>query len=126
MNTKIPEGYQTVMPYLILRNAAAFIDFTQKVFNAELLNKHMRDATTIMHAEIKIGGDSIIMFAESTPQYPQRPAGFFIYVDDADKTYELALQNGAVAVTGMNDQSYGRTGAVEDACGNTWWITTAR
>ena len=126
MSTKIPQGYQTVTPYLILSNAPAFIEFVQKVFNAELINKHMRDETTIMHAEIKIGGDSVIMFAESTAQFPQRPTGFFIYVDDADKTYALALQNGAVALTAMSDQSYGRTGGVEDACGNLWWITTAQ
>ena len=30
----IPEGYQAVMPYLILKNAEGFIDFTEKVFNA--------------------------------------------------------------------------------------------
>jgi PhnB protein len=126
MNTKIPEGYQTVMPYLILKNAAAFIEFTQKIFNAQLLNKHMRDETTIMHAEVKIGGDSVIMFADSTEQYQPQVSNFFVYVDNADETFELALQNGAVAVSKMSDQSYGRTGGVKDVCGNIWWITTAQ
>jgi PhnB protein len=125
MNTKIPGGYQTVTPYLILKNAAAFIEFTQKVFNAELINKHMRDEVIIMHAEIKIGSDSIIMFADSTEQYPPRPAGFFIYVEDADKTYEAALQNDAVVITKVTDQSYGRSGGVQDPFGNSWWITSA-
>ena len=32
---KIPENYQTVMPYLILENAQGFIAFTQKVFGAK-------------------------------------------------------------------------------------------
>jgi len=124
MSTKIPEGYQTVMPYLILKNAGAFIEFTQKVFNASLLNKHMRDETSIMHGEIKIG-DSVIMFADSTEQYPPQPAGFFINVDNADEVYNNALANGASAVTPVSDQSYGRTGGVKDAFENTWWITTA-
>ncbi len=123
MNTKIPEGYQAVMPYLIIENASAFIGFVQKVFNAELLNKHIRDENIIMHAEIKIG-DSIIMLADSTQQYPPQPAGFFIYVDDADKTYETALNNNAITVTEISDQSYGRSGGVKDAFGNTWWITS--
>ena len=124
MSTKIPEGYQTITPYLILKNAAAFIEFTQKVFNAEVLNKHMRDETVIMHAEVKIG-DSIIMFADSTEQYPPQPAGFFIYVNNADEVYDDALANGAFAVTPVSDQPYGRSGGVKDAFENTWWITTA-
>lgn len=123
MRAATPEGYQTITPYLILKNATAFIEFTQKVFNAELLNKHMGDETIIMHAEIKIG-NSIIMFADSTQQYAPRPAGLFIYVDDTDKIYESALRNGAVAVTEITDQSYGRSGGVKDAFENTWWITS--
>ena len=46
-----------------------------------------------MHAEIKVG-DSIIMFAASTPQYAPMTAPFFIYVKDADATYGLALEKG--------------------------------
>jgi PhnB protein len=123
MSAKIPAGYQTVMPYIIIENASAFIEFTRKVFNAELLGKHMRDEKTIMHGEIKIAG-SVIMFADSTEQYLPMPAGFFIYVDDADKTYESAVNNGATAVTELADQSYGRSGGVKDSFGNTWWITS--
>ena len=123
MSINIPEGYQAVMPYLIIEKAASFIEFTQKVFNAELLGKHMSGETAIMHAEIKIG-DSVIMFADSTEQYLPMPAGLFIYVDNADEVYKSALDNGASAVTEMSDQSYGRTGGVKDAFGNVWWITS--
>jgi uncharacterized glyoxalase superfamily protein PhnB len=123
MSIKIPEGYQTVTPYLIIKDAPAFIEFTQKVFHAELIGKHMRDERIIMHAEIKIG-NSNIMFADSTEQFQPRPAGFFIYVDNTDKTYKDALDNGASVVTEVSDQSYGRSGGVEDAFGNTWWITS--
>jgi len=52
---KIPENNQTVMPYLILENAAAFILFTQKVFGARETFKTMRTENIIMHAEIKVG-----------------------------------------------------------------------
>jgi PhnB protein len=71
---------------LFIKNEAAFIEFTQKVFDAEVLNKHMRDEITIIHARIKIN-DSIIMFADSTGRYPPQPAGFFIYVDNGDEVY---------------------------------------
>ncbi len=72
----IPEGYQAVMPYLILKNAEDFIDFTEKVFNAQLLNKHLReDGHTIMHAEVNISG-SVIMFAERLNNMACKPRIF--------------------------------------------------
>lgn len=119
----IPEGYQRVMPYLIVKNAAAFLDFTQKVFGAEEKHKTMRDEKLIMHAEVSFG-DSVIMFADATEQYLPSPAGLFIYVDDCDTVYKKALDNGAVTVTAPADQSYGRSAGVKDAFGNTWWITS--
>jgi len=123
MSAILPEGYQTVTPYLILPGAAAFIEFVTKVFNAELIGKHMRDENIIMHAELKIGNSSI-MLAEATEQFAAQPSGFFIYVGDADSAYINALNNGAVAVTPVENQSYGRSGGVKDAFGNTWWITS--
>src|SRR5476649_2671936 len=94
----IPEGYNQVMPYLIVENAAAFIEFTQKVFGAEEKFKAMRDEHTIMHAEISIGG-SVIMIADATEIYKPQPAGLFVYVDDCDAVYAKAIANGATTKT---------------------------
>ena len=47
---------------------------------------YMRDEN-IMHCEIKIG-NSVIIFADSTAEYPPMNAGLFIYVEDADITYK--------------------------------------
>ena len=122
---KIPEGYNTVMPYLILKNASQFIDFMTEVFEAEVTYKATRDEKTIMHAELKIG-DSKIMFADATEQWRVQPANLFIYVDEADVVYNKAKLKGAEALTSMSDQSYGRSGGVKDPFGNTWWITSAK
>src|SRR3546814_8945972 len=66
------------MPYLILKGAEEFIRFTSNVFGAELIAKHLRDETgAIVHAEIRIG-DSVIMLAEATEQWPQQPTALFI------------------------------------------------
>lgn len=120
----IPEGYQRIMPYLIIKNAPAFFEFTKNVFDAEEKHKTMRTETVIMHAEISIGG-SCIMFADANEQFPPQTAGLFIYVDDCDSVYKKALDNGAVSLMGPSDQSYGRSAGVKDPFGNTWWITTA-
>src|ERR1017187_5255319 len=97
-NSKIPDNYQTVMPYLIVKDAAQFIAFMQKVFDAEETYKSMRDEHTIMHAEIMIGGGTI-MLADSTEQFSVCTGGFFIYVDDADETFKKAIDAGATMVT---------------------------
>ena len=119
----IPEGYQQLMPYLIIENAAAFISFTQKVFDATERLRTMRDEHTIMHAEISIG-ESVIMMADATDQFSVQNAGLFIYVDDCDTVFQKALDNGATTVMAPADQSYGRSGGLTDAFGNTWWITS--
>ncbi len=122
---KIPENYQTVMPYLIIKDAQKFIEFMQKVFNAEETYKVMRDENTIMHGEIMIGG-STIMFADSTEQFNVRNAGLFIYVEDADVTFKKAIDAGATVINKMADQNYGRSGGVQDPFGNDWWITSVK
>ncbi len=122
-NLIIPENYQTVMPYLIIKDARKFIVFSQKVFDAKETYKIMRDENVIMHAEIMISG-STIMFADATEQYNERTAGLFIYVADADETYKKAINEGAEIVTAISDQAYGRSGGVKDPFGNTWWITS--
>jgi uncharacterized glyoxalase superfamily protein PhnB len=122
-NMKIPEGYQQVMPYLIVKGAAEFLDFMKNVFGAEEKMKVMRDEKTIMHAEIRIG-ESIIMFADATSQFEPRPAGMFVYVEDADQTYDKAIAAGATSLRPVCDQEYGRSGGVTDPFGNVWWPTT--
>jgi|SRR6185312_2023699 len=121
----IPENYQTVMPYLILPNAARFISFTEKVFGAKEKLKYMRDVATIMHAEIMIGG-STIMLADATEEFKTSTAGLFIYVENADETFAKAMNEGATVVREIADQDYGRSGGIKDPFGNVWWITTPK
>ena len=123
---KIPEQHQAVMPYLILKNAAAFLEFAKTVFGAEEKFKSLReDQSMIMHAEINISG-SVIMFAEATDQFSSFPAGLFIYVEDADRTYQAAIEAGATSIMEPADMDYGRSSGVTDAFGNQWWITRAK
>ena len=117
----IPENYQAIMPYLIVKNAAEFIAFTQTVFGATEQFKTMRDEQTVMHAEININGGTI-MFADCTDTYQQQNAGMFVYVESCDETYQKALDNGAQSIIPPADQPYGRSAGVKDPFGNTWWI----
>jgi PhnB protein len=121
----VPAGYQAVMPYLIVENATGFSRFLTTVFNAVEKEKHMRDEKTIMHAETQIGG-SVIMFADSTETWKPMSASMFVYVEDADETYKIALAEGSTSVMEPADQPYGRSCGVTDPFGNTWWITSVK
>jgi PhnB protein len=123
---EIPKVHQAVMPYLMLQNAARFIDFTKAVFNADVAMQKNRDnENLIMHSEINISG-STIMFCDAPDQWRTATANLFVYVDDADKAYQRAIENGATTVMELSNQDYGRTCGVTDPCGNTWWITSIK
>ncbi|MVN21669.1 VOC family protein [Mucilaginibacter arboris] len=121
--SRIPEGYQRIIPYLIIHNALDFFNFTKNVFDAEEKYRQMRDEKVLMHGEVNIGGN-YIMFADATEGHPAQNAGMFIYVDDCDEVYKKALVNEASSIMEPSDQSYGRSAGVKDSFGNTWWITT--
>lgn len=124
---KIAKGHQPVMPYLILENAEGFIQFTKKVFNATEIYKGLRDdgSGKLVHAEVQINGCNIMM-ADVTHDFGVANANLFVYVDDADATYNLALENGATAINSVADQDYGRGGGITDPFGNVWWITSMK
>ena len=122
---KIPETHQTVMPYLILKNASKFIDFAQAVFDANITHKTYRDKdqTILAHCELQIGS-STIMFVDATDNFEPQNANLFIYVDDADKRFQMSIDNGSTILMELSDQDYGRTCGITDPFGNVWWITS--
>ena len=69
MTTKvkpIPNGYHSVTPYLIVKNAAQAIEFYERAFGAkETVRMPMPDGR-IGHAELLIG-NSMVMLADEFP-----------------------------------------------------------
>jgi PhnB protein len=121
---QLPQGYQTVMPYLLLNDTNGFLKFAVTVFGANVKESRTGQDEKIVHGEILIGG-CCIMFGPAGNGFQPQPAGMFIYVENADSTYQVALDAGATSIMPLSDQSYGRTCGVQDPFGNTWWITTA-
>ena len=122
----IPKTHQAVMPYLIVNDASKLIDFAKKVFGATLNFQELRDDTKkTKHAEIQID-ESTIMLADATEEWKQQTANLFVYVNNADNTYNTALDNGATSLMELSDQSYGRTCGITDPEGNVWWITSVK
>jgi PhnB protein len=120
----IPEGYHAVTPYLTVKGAAQLLDFITTVFAGKELFRMPRPDGTIGHAEVRIG-DSMLMLAEASEQWPPMPAGLYVYVPDTDAAYQRALKAGATSLMEPADQFYGdRNAGVKDATGVTWWIAT--
>lgn len=131
----IPEGWHTLSPALVVRDAAKAIEFYQKAFGAKLLDKLlMPDGKTIMHASLKIG-DSNFMLGEESPAWgalsPQSQGGgsssvsFHLYVEDADASFQRAVSAGATVKQPLADQFWGdRYGKVSDPFGFNWSIGT--
>lgn len=118
---KIPKEYLPIMPYLIVKDAGAFKVFMKEVFGATEQLMVPRDEHLIMHGELKIG-DAVIMYADATGKYGERPAGMFIYVENVDKLYKAAMEKGAKSLMPPQKMDYGYTAGFEDAWGNQWWI----
>lgn len=84
----IPEGYHSINPYLVVRNAAKAIDFHKKAFSAEeRFRLHGPDGGAIIHVDLKIG-DSIFMLTEESTEMkalsPESiggsPVSLYVYV----------------------------------------------
>ncbi|WP_177735545.1 VOC family protein [Flavobacterium inviolabile] len=122
---KIPDQYLPVMPYIIIEEAEAFLNFTKKVLDAqEQLIVPGEGSRTIMHGEIRIF-DAVIMFAQKPDGFDARPCGMFIYIDNVDLVYKKAIENKAVSLMPPVQQDYGYTAGFEDPFGNQWWIVNA-
>lgn len=118
----IPSNYLPVMPYIIINDANAFLEFTKKVFNAsEQIIVPGEGERKIMHGEIKIF-DAVIMFADKPEGLTERPCGMFIYVENVDNVYEKAMTENVTSLMPPMQQEYGYTAGFQDAFGNQWWI----
>ncbi len=120
----VPDGYHSVTPYLVVQGAAELIDFMKEAFEATEGERMTHPDGTIMHAEVRIG-DSVVMLGEAMGEHLPRPGTIFLYVNNADATYQRALQAGATSTEELVDQFWGdRMGGVKDPAGNQWWIAT--
>jgi PhnB protein len=129
----IPEGYHSINPYLVVRNAARAIEFYKKAFGAEeRFRMHGPDGKTIMHADLKIG-DSVFMLTEESTEMkalsPESiggsPVSLYVYVKDVDDIFNQAVSEGAAVLNPVRDQFYGdRSGYLRDPFGHLWSIAT--
>jgi uncharacterized glyoxalase superfamily protein PhnB len=117
-------GLPQLQPYFHAQGAAAFLDLLAGAFDAQVEGIHKNPDGSIAHAQARIG-TAMVEVSEARGPYQPMPSMLYIYVADADATYQRALEVGCTSVQPVADQPYGdRNGAVRDPFGNTWYIST--
>jgi PhnB protein len=128
----IPPGFHSLTIHLIVKGAAAYIDFLKSAFNAVEIRRSPAPSGKLMHAQVQIG-DSMLMFSDDFAEemgLPPKAEGRMpfvvnLYVPDADATWNQAMAAGAEVVYPLADQFWGdRYGQLKDQFGITWAIST--
>ena len=116
-------GYQTVTPYIMVRDARGFLEFARDILGASVMRSEDQKDGTLGHTEIEIG-DTLLMVSDCG-EWPEAPGAFYVYVEDVDASYRRALAAGATSIMEPADQAHGdRHGGVRDRWGNQWWLAT--
>jgi PhnB protein len=128
----IPEGYNSVTPYLVIKGAAKAIEYYKNVFGATVVVRMDGPDGKVGHAELQIG-DSRIMLADENPAMGYRsaesigasPVSLYVYMPDCDAIVEKAAKQGGKILKPVADQFYGdRSGFFQDPFGHLWGVAT--
>jgi PhnB protein len=121
----------TVIPHLVVDDAAAAIDFYVKAFGAVEHGRVPGPGGKLVHASLAINGASIMLnddFPEmsggksTTPTaLGGTPVTIHLTVTDVDSKFQQAIDAGATVVAPLEDQFWGdRYGVLRDPFGHQW------
>lgn len=126
LNTSFkPQGYSTISPFFVTKEADNFASFIIEVFDAEQISRFVNDDGTAYHLELKIG-DTVLMISEATDEFPANRALTHIYVQDASGVFDKAIKNGAAPIQEpvIAEGDTDKRGMFEDISGNIWAVAT--
>lgn len=128
----IPDGFHTLTPHIVCREAVKAMDWYIKAFGAADVGRNLGPDGKLMHGLMKIG-NSMLMIADEFPDFkclgPKAiggtPVTIHVYVEDADAVFNRAVGAGAKVTMPIGDQFWGdRYGTFEDPFGHVWSVAT--
>jgi PhnB protein len=129
----IPDGFNTVSAYLIVKDPAKSIEFYGRAFGASPgVVMKVPGSGAILHAEMCIG-DSIVMLSQENPEWGMKsaetlggsPVSLHIYVEDVDAMFQRAVEAGCEVTAPLMDAFWGdRYGKLADPFGIQWGMAT--
>src|SRR5215510_7036915 len=129
---RVPDGFHTITPHLVVKGAAAAIDFYKKAFGATEVMRSPGPGGKLMHAEMKIG-DSLLFLCDDFPEMGacapaasgKSPVTLNLYVEDCDQVFHQAVAAGATAQMPPMDMFWGdRYAKFTDPFGHNWSVAT--
>jgi uncharacterized glyoxalase superfamily protein PhnB len=122
--TAITGRGSSVNPFVIVRDAAGFIDFASSVFGASevMAARTATPSGLLIHAELKLG-DSLLLLSDPQQGWAERPGLFQLWVSDVNAVIGDAAEYGATVVTPPTP-FYGAVtlARLEDRWKNLWWL----
>jgi PhnB protein len=131
----IPDGYNSITPYISIKGAARAIDFYKRALGAEEVFRMDMPDGRVGHAELQIG-NSRLMLADEMPEMADAVArspeslrgttvGLLVYVADVDAQFKRAVEAGGTVKRAIENQFYGdRSGTLQDPFGHVWTLAT--
>jgi uncharacterized glyoxalase superfamily protein PhnB len=128
----VPDGFSTITPNLVCRNAARAIEFYKTAFGAKELVRMPGPNGEIMHAELQVGDSKFFVndsMSKTTIPIPaegvSNPMYIHLYVPNADTLFNRAVAEGARVDMPLQDMFWGdRYGKLTDPYGQQWGIAT--
>lgn len=130
--SRIPEGFHTLTPYIVVDGAAAAIELYKKALGAELVSSSPTPDGKIMNAQLRIG-NSMLMLNDEFPDYgvtgPAKIGGtavtMHMYVEDVDAAWQQAVDAGFQVAMPLENQFWGdRYGQLKDPFGHSWSLAS--
>ena len=131
----IPAGYHSVTPYLAIRQATDAIEFYKRALGAmEIYRMPTPDGSSLLHAELHIGGAPIYLVDEflEVPSAARAPktlgattASIHLNIDDdIDDAFNRAAAAGMTVLIPLADMFWGdRFGKLQDPFGHQWTMS---
>lgn len=127
-----PQGYPWLIPYFVVKDADAALEFYQKAFGFEKRMAMPGPDGKTGHAELMFH-DSMIMLGPAsahTSEWQHKPPSMtkvvspitlYVYCDDVDAMHARAIAAGAKSIKPPQDQFYGDRNCVLEDPDGYWW-----
>jgi uncharacterized glyoxalase superfamily protein PhnB len=119
-----------LVPYLVVRDARAALDWYADAFGARTVGDPYQDGDRVGHAELEVHGSTVYLadaypeLGLAAPEDGRVAVSLHLTVRDVDAAVDRARDVGATVERPPTDAPYGRTGVIVDPYGHRWMLQT--
>ncbi|WP_208350427.1 VOC family protein [Pseudaestuariivita rosea] len=95
----------TIVPYFSFADGAAAIEFLEKAFGFEIIQRQDAEDGTLIHCEMRYG-DGVVMMGTDAGRAKGSP-GVYVVVEDVQAHHDRAMKHGARIVYGPEQTEWG-------------------